>query len=775
MKLEVVGLVKSSFSTLFKNRTVRALALAAALLSTIFGIVIGAAGTLNLVSSTATYGQSVNSIITATMNRLVSLVIIAVVGAILVSLIILLLNGAVISSVKSQGQEGIGAALGASRSKYLRFLGTSIFVGMIAGAITMPLLLPIVPLLTTVLASSFSASPSFSSAAGLILIELLLTVILAPISIYFGIRLSMAFPAIILGSDGIVDSVKKSWYLTKNSFWGIFGASALVGVVFIIITFVVRAIGTLASVGLELILLPLGVGYAGTVALSLIPTLISSFFTSFLAMLFVILSALLYQKLTQQQIVLPERGISNAKLVLIVVALFTVEAIVAGVFSAAAIPKLVATYSNLLGEYSNLTAFNTTRYYTTTTSTILPATVLSNPTYLYAIGFSTPSIQDPSGQDQIFIINTTTFDVVGSLPLGRTQYSVNGGVIARGQMYIEGFFNPTLTVANLSTGMISNINAGTSFNYFYPALDKQKLYITTDNSILVIDTPSSSLKKTIALQPLGRDVWVMSIVKNSPYAYAYSQSTSSLYVINMTSDQISTTLPYNPSSYPMQFFMTPNTKKLYITQFYNATIIVLNGTTNKVIKYVPISSPPYEAVMTPDGKTIFVGLLSHILAISTATDQIVATFNVSPYGSETLAITPDGKQLYAAGALTSDITVVNTTSEKISETIDFGHQTFSLQMNPNGRQVYAFDGKGNVSVINTANNTIRKIDVVANQIFLFLPSPLGDEAYILSNQGSYNSSIIFVNGTVAHVDKVLALGPIFDIEMLNSTTQSENT
>ena len=50
-----------------------------------------------------------------------------------------------------------------------------------------------------------------------------------------------------------------------------------------------------------------------------------------------------------------------------------------------------------------------------------------------------------------------------------------------------------------------------------------------------------------------------------------------------------------------------------------------------------------------------------------------------------LAITPDGKTLYAADTFGNSVTVINTANNEVRNSIDLGVQPFGLAVNPNGK------------------------------------------------------------------------------------------
>ncbi len=100
-------------------------------------------------------------------------------------------------------------------------------------------------LLGTVMFSMISAasSSSRSNAAGAAaLIFILLIVATVPVAFWLSVKLLYVVPACTIECLGGIDSLKRSWSLTKGSFWRTFGYSILPGLAVYVLTFIVNSV-----------------------------------------------------------------------------------------------------------------------------------------------------------------------------------------------------------------------------------------------------------------------------------------------------------------------------------------------------------------------------------------------------------------------------------------------------------------------------------------------------------------------------------------------------
>ncbi len=146
-----------------------------------------------------------------------------------------------------------------------------------------------------------------------------------------------------------------------------------------------------------------------------------------------------------------------------------------------------------------------------------------------------------------------------------------------------------------------------------------------------------------------------------------------------------------------------------------------------------------------------------VYAINTATNTMTGTIPIGTGGAYEVAFSPTGSVAYAIneGSLPSDtgkgfsISVINTTSNSVVNTISLGEGPFAVAFNPSGTLAYVTEtgyapyATGIVDVVNTESNTVvDKINV--GQVPLGVAfNPSGTLAYV-TNYNYYSSGTVSV-------------------------------
>src|SRR5262245_61340952 len=106
--------------------------------------------------------------------------------------------------------------------------------------------------------------------------------------------------------------------------------------------------------------------------------------------------------------------------------------------------------------------------------------------------------------------------------------------------------------------------------------------------------------------------------------------------------------------------------KAYAGIFKDDVVAVIDTTTNRVLRTVPVPKGPHGLVMTPDGRKVYVSSdgASTVSVIDTRTDQVVSSLDVGP-NPHGLAISPDGRKLLVMAFGANQATVIDTASDRI--------------------------------------------------------------------------------------------------------------
>jgi YVTN family beta-propeller protein len=111
---------------------------------------------------------------------------------------------------------------------------------------------------------------------------------------------------------------------------------------------------------------------------------------------------------------------------------------------------------------------------------------------------------------------------------------------------------------------------------------------------------------------------------------------------------------------------TPTASKVYAGIFKDDAVAVIDTTSNRVIRTIPVPKGPHGLVMTPDGRKVYVSSdgTSTVSVIDTISDQVVSSIDVGP-NPHGLAMSPDGRKLLVMAYGANQAMVIDTSSDRI--------------------------------------------------------------------------------------------------------------
>lgn len=141
----------------------------------------------------------------------------------------------------------------------------------------------------------------------------------------------------------------------------------------------------------------------------------------------------------------------------------------------------------------------------------------------------------------------------------------------------------------------------------------------------------------------------------------------------------------------------PDGSKAYIS-LLSGFVAVFDPATNATTN-IGVQELPGAISITPDGKLVHVvnAMSNSVSVIDTATNAVVQTVAVDP-SPQTAALTPDGTLLYIWSQESKRFSVLDTATQNI-----VGHVTADgsdgIVMAPDGKRAYAFGGLGDITVL----------------------------------------------------------------------------
>lgn len=154
--------------------------------------------------------------------------------------------------------------------------------------------------------------------------------------------------------------------------------------------------------------------------------------------------------------------------------------------------------------------------------------------------------------------------------------------------------------------------------------------------------------------------------------------------------------------------MNPVTNRVYVADYNNGKLLIIDGATNSFLRAVPVGPHPNAVAINPSTNRIYVPTDNVIAVLDGSNDTVVATIPLAspdhfPYR---VAVNPITNRVYAT-SLQGSITVIDGANSSIVTTIAGGLLPSGVASNPVTDRVYVGNmGSGTLSVIPGATNAI---------------------------------------------------------------------
>jgi YVTN family beta-propeller protein len=165
--------------------------------------------------------------------------------------------------------------------------------------------------------------------------------------------------------------------------------------------------------------------------------------------------------------------------------------------------------------------------------------------------------------------------------------------------------------------------------------DGKLVYITSEanNNITAINTRTGEMVATVATGNRPRDIY---FDRASALAYVTSEAGGSVAVIDVKNNICSQTIDIGHGSKPMAVLLSPDGKKLFVSNGRAKTIAVIDARTRRVQGFVEAGARPWGMAITGDGGFLYTanGSSNDVSVIDVATMQVVRKIAVGkmPWG-----------------------------------------------------------------------------------------------------------------------------------------------
>ena len=290
----------------------------------------------------------------------------------------------------------------------------------------------------------------------------------------------------------------------------------------------------------------------------------------------------------------------------------------------------------------------------------------------------------------------------GTAPVTAT---ITATPVPSGFVYVTEFNTNSVAVISLATNsVVTTIPVGTSPNFLAITPDLSKVYVTNfASTVSVISTATNTVIATIGGLPTADN---LVIYPDGSTVYVSNYQAASIGVIKAATNTLVTTF-FTVQPFPSGLAVSPDGSLLYAASVASNDIQVINTTTYATVTTIPVGIQPLGVLLSPDGSKLYVANTDLSVSVINTTTNIVTATIPTTEENQLLAISPDGSLLYVSGIVLSNISVINTATNAVTDVITVGSGgTEGIAVDPNNSALYVSNTFGNnMYVVNAVTNT----------------------------------------------------------------------
>jgi YVTN family beta-propeller protein len=225
--------------------------------------------------------------------------------------------------------------------------------------------------------------------------------------------------------------------------------------------------------------------------------------------------------------------------------------------------------------------------------------------------------------------------------------------------------------------------------------------------------------------------------------------------------KLNTLATINVGRYPLDIGVNPNTNRIYVANFWDDNISVIDGATNSVLATVKVGSAPNCLGVNPSTNRIYVANREgqSISVIDGATNSVLATVNLEDRRPTCLEVNPSTNRIYVTNLIGNDVLVIDGATNSVLATVNVGEFHDAIGVNPSTNRIYVANRPFEyVSVIDGATNRVLATVNATENVGIFRDigvNPSTNRIYVTNREGE---SISVIDGATNSVLATVNLG-----------------
>jgi YVTN family beta-propeller protein len=322
---------------------------------------------------------------------------------------------------------------------------------------------------------------------------------------------------------------------------------------------------------------------------------------------------------------------------------------------------------------------------------------------------------------------------VGGARVGSLAYNSREDVLY-GRCQQAGIF---FAISCDSNKVINSFALGRPRQMTYDSVDNKAYcpYEGTDGeSLAVIDGQMHTLVKKIEMPGATTPVWD----PVSDRVYISCQSTNKVAVVDCATDSLLTYI--SVGACPLKMYINTLRRKLYVLNYDNGTVSIVNMQTNQVIKSLFVGGTPNAGYYSPSVDEFYsAGAYGYCTVIDGAADSIVARIQLPGTNADIRGATgnENAGMVYLATDL-AYVATVRTQDDSLLATSAIGGEPWGITCFDKSGLAYCASGRNDaVYVISTDGEQVLTALPVGDYPYVFAVAPQHDRLYVGHLGGRY--------------------------------------
>jgi YVTN family beta-propeller protein len=229
------------------------------------------------------------------------------------------------------------------------------------------------------------------------------------------------------------------------------------------------------------------------------------------------------------------------------------------------------------------------------------------------------------------------------------------------------------------------------------------VYVTnTSGGITEVNAANNSV---IATAPFGGVGAAAAVTADGRRIYITDYLSANVVVLDAAKNVPLTQVPVGSGTGNIGVAVTPDGSAVYVTSQFDGIVTVIATATNTVVKTIPTGAGPIWVTISPDGARAYVSNAGSgtVSVIATASNSVIATISgiACPYHTRLIHFE---SELLVSSQCDNTLKVVSTATNTIVKSIPTGPTPRGIAVTPDGTRAY---------VANFGGNTLDVIDLTA--------------------------------------------------------------